>query len=273
MPRDSGAVDRRCGSWAMVGTCEHGHVYARELICGRDWCPHCGQEDSKAHLRRKASWFPRVVQAVSMVYLVLTVPPEIRGRYRTKASLGKLGTAAKRMMQRQGFKRGLRRWHWFGEQRGQELREYHPHLNLLVDGRWLPKEQLAALRESWARILGVDVSRVNLKARFCDTPRKILHRVKYITRATFLDWRWDEELARELVGFRNSSTWGRWDEPPAWDLPASEEGWRSGYRVAMLEHGVCPEDGSAIVWGGIVRRVGAPTWRHLGAGYWMQQRK
>jgi len=214
-----------------------------------------------------------VVQAVSLVYVVVTVPPEVRGRYRTKKALGKLGTAFKRMMERHGFERGLRRWHFFGEGKGQESRQFHPHLNLLVEGRWLSKEKLAALKASVGRILRVDVSRVNLKARFCDTPRKILHRVKYITRATFLDWRWDEELARELVGFRNSSSWGSWDEAPAWDLPAAEEGWRSGYRVAMLEHGVCPEDGTAIVWGGVVRRVGAPTWGHLGAGYWMQQRK
>jgi hypothetical protein len=208
-----------------------------------------------------------------MVYLVLTVPPEIRARYRTKKALGKLGTAATRMMERHGFERGVRRWHFFGEGKGQEARQYHPHLNLLVDGRWLSKEKLAGLKASWGRILRVDVSRVNLKTRFCDTPRKILHRVKYITRATFLDWRWDEELARELVGFRNSSAWGSWDEAPAWELPAGEEGWPDGYRVAMLERGVCPEDGTRIEWGGVVRSVGAVGWRHLGAGYWMQQRK
>jgi hypothetical protein len=247
----------------LVGRCEHGHEYARELLCRRDWCPICGKEDSNAHQGRKARWFSRVVQAASFAYIVLTIPPEVRGSYRTRESLGDLGTAAKRMFQRQGFDRGLRRWHWFGDR----SKVYHPHLNCLLPSGWLSKEQIKRLKASWGRILGVDVSRVNLKVRICDTPRKILHRVKYITRATFTDWRWDEELARELVGFRNSGTWGTWDGAPAWEVEAEEGEYSGGYKVAMLERGLCPEDQTVITWGGLIR--GRPLGRYLGGGYWM----
>ncbi len=251
----------------MRGTCEHGHEYARELLCGRDWCPTCGQDDSKVHQRRKADWFPRVVQAESWAYIVLTIPPEVRDRYRTQEALGKLGTAAKRMMQRHGFERGLRRWHFFGDR----SKVYNPHLNLLTPSGWLTKDQIEGLKDSWANILQIDRSRVNLKVRICDTPRKILHRVRYITRATFKEWRWDEWLARELVGFRNSSSWGHWDDSPAWEVGKGEDGCEDGYRVAMLQRGLCPEDRTPITWGGLVRAV--PWGRHLGGGYWMRSRK
>ena len=148
---------------------------------------------------------------------------------------------------------------------------FHPHLNCLVEGGWLSKSQIQGLKASWGRILGVDVARVNLKVRICDTPRKILHRVRYITRATFLDWRWDERLARELVGFRNSGSWGTWDDPPAWEVEVRGEDISGGYRVAMLERGLCPEDQTPITWGGIVR--GAPLGKYLGAGYWAYRRE
>lgn len=257
-------MERRCGSWALVGVCEHGHQYARELLCGRDWCPTCGKENSKAHQRRKASWFPRVVQWTSWAYVVLTIPPEVRDEYRTQEALGKLGIAAKRMMQRHGFERGLRRWHWFGDR----SKVYHPHLNILAVGGWLTKEKLEGLKASWGRILKVDPDRVNLRVRICDTPGKILHRVKYITRATFLDWRWDEPLARELTGFRNSSAWGIWDRSPAWKLVDGDGSFEHGYAVAVLQRGLCPIDGTLIEWAGTSQGVPMGA-RHLGAGYWI----
>jgi hypothetical protein len=201
----------------------------------------------------------------SIGYLVITLPPEVRDRYRTKEALGKLGTAFKRMLQRHGFTRGLRRWHWFGENGG----AYHPHLNVLTDGSWLPPEDLGTIRESVGRILEVNIARVNVRYEYREGVPRMLHLVKYVLRSTFLDWRWDPELAAELLGFRNSSAWGSWRGDPVWEIPrAEEQGVARG--MVMLECGYCPHDGSRIVWNEIIpaRRLAAPWWEHVGAGYW-----
>lgn len=47
-----------------------------------------------------------------------------------------------------------------------------------------------------------------------------VYALRYVTRATFLDWRWDEATARELHGFRNQLWWGSklWEQEPVWSL-------------------------------------------------------
>jgi len=88
-----------CRSWGHFGTCEQeGHEIAHELICNREWCDEsgCGGIDGAAHQRRKAKWYPKARQLQSIGRFVITLPPEVRGDYRTKAALGTLGKALKR---------------------------------------------------------------------------------------------------------------------------------------------------------------------------------
>jgi len=181
------------------------------------------------------------------------------------------------MMQRHGYKRGLRRWHLFGEDhpghglQGHGLPPYHPHLELLVDGKWLKKKQMRAIKQSW---LGVSVDRINVYYSYtpADDIKKKLHRISYALRPTFTDWRWDEPLAYELIGFHNAQTWGSpvdWAGPDLWEVPEGEGS--SSSKVEALEEGRCPVDGTPIKWGGTIaiNNLREPFWQPVGAGYWM----
>ena len=275
-----------CPVVAVNGECEKGHFWAKECICNREWCMElegrCGGDGGAAHQRRKARWLPKAYKIGDMGRFVLTLPPEIRDRYRTQRALGELGTAAKRMMQRHGYKRGLRRWHLFGEDhpghglQGNGLPPYHPHLEILVDGKWLKRKQMGAIKQSWANILGMSVKRINVYYSYtpADDIKKKLHRISYALRPTFTDWRWDELLAYELIGFHNAQTWGSrddWVGTNLWEIDPQED---AAAAVVSLEGGICPLHGKyenvPIHWGGLIpiRTVVEPYWESVGAGYW-----
>jgi len=298
-PSPSKTLDMPCPVIAVNGVCEQGHHWAKGCICNREWCregdKRCGGNNGAGHQRRKARWLPKAYKIGGMGRFVLTLPPEVRDQYRTQKALGGLGTAAKRMMQRHGYERGLRRWHFFGEDhpghglQGDGLPPYHPHLELLVDGKWLKKKEKDKIKRSWANILRVSVKRINLYYQYVQPheTKKKLHRISYATRPTFTDWRWDEPLAYELIGFHNAQTWGSrddWSGPDLWEVDPRED----PSALVRLEQGICPMHPEweywPIKWGcridhehlkrcrGTIpiREIVPPYWKDAGwgGGYW-----
>jgi len=276
-------LDLPCPVIAIMGNCAEDHHYAKECICNREWCREdegrCGGIDGAAHERRKARWLPKARKIGGMGRFVLTIPPEVRSDYRSQRALGDLGTAAKRMMQRHGYKRGLRRWHFFGEDhpghglQGDGLPPYHPHLEVLTDGGWLKRKELGAIKRSWGNILHVPAHRINVFYQYIrpDDDKKKWHRLGYALRPTFTDWRWDGELAYSLIGFHNAQTWGSkadWEGPDLWGHPdvAMDEKLKE---QELLGQGFCPLDGTPITWGGLMSpKLLVEPWESLGAGYW-----
>jgi hypothetical protein len=274
----------------MVGHCQHNHYFGKELICNREWCSSCGGDGGKAHLRRIADKLPKARQIATMGKFTITVPPEIRHLYRTPEALTLLAIALKRMFIRYGFARGIRRFHFFGEDhpgsglQGAGFPVYHPHMEAIIESGFLSPEMLYRVRRSVARILHVDQSRVVLHYQYSESRDKMLHMVRYMLRPTFERYEWDAKLALALKGFRNAVCWGRWHErvwdrergkwlngellPPAWDMPPST-GAMSDVPEA-LQHGSCPHDGSMITWGETMAAnlVQEPYWSQLGGGYW-----
>jgi len=287
--REGVQLELPCPVVAVNGVCEseERHHWAKECICNREWCwdieGRCGGDGGAAHQRRKARWLPKAYKIGAMGRFVLTLPPEVRDQYRTQKALGDLGTAAKRMFQRHDYERGLRRWHFFGEDhpghglQGDGLPPYHPHLEVLVDGGYLRKKQLQAIKRSWSNILQVPVSRINVYYEYVrpDDIKKKLHRISYALRPTFTDWRWDEPLAYELIGFHNAQTWGSredWSGLDLWKVDPKEDS--AAAAVSLLESGFCPLHGKyenvPIHWGGLIkiRTLVEPNWEPVGAGYW-----
>jgi len=266
-----------CGTWAVTSQCsgENHHQVAKSLYCNQEWCDGpCGGNDSPAHNRRKASWLPKAQQISWMGHWVLTIPPEIRDNYRTKKELAALGIAGKRMFQRHGYDRGLRRWHFFGEDhpgrglQGDGLPPYHPHLEVLVEGGFLSQVQIQAMKQSWANILGVSVERVNLYYEYVSSKdiRRKLHRISYALRPTFLDWRWDLELSKELKEFRNANSWRIWKYPkghekaekwlPAkWDVPDNPDVPVPSPALIALGKDECPRCSHGIKWARVVSEL------------------
>ena len=285
-PKKSHMLLPLCRQWGQVGRCEEGHWIAKELICNREWCwdSLCGGIDGSAHQRRKASWYPKARQLEKMGRFVITLPPEVRGDYRSKVALGKLGTSFKRMMQRHGFGRGLRRWHFFGEDHkdstnGGEAPVFHPHMEVLVEAGHLTSGELDSIKASVGNILKVNIGRVNVHYQYAkagDIGRKC-HMVSYALRPTFTDWRWDEELAYEFIGFKNALPWGKWDGEPVWEVPVDSGREVPERELVAIENGYCPLDGSQITWGPDIRRLSElieerpDDWGFVDGGYWVRR--
>ena len=276
-------LDVCCPSFfTIAGRCECNHQFAKETFCGREWCRICGVNGSDMHERRKSRWYPKLQQCETLGYGVITIPPESRDEFRKAKALSKFGTAVTRLLKRNDLDRGVRRWHFFGEQEGDQVPEFHPHINFLVDEGYIEPERLESIKRGLSRILGVSVDRVNVHYEYSSSVPLKLHWIKYVTRATFLDWRWDEGLARELVGFRNATPWGIWKDkegnhfPPVWDIPVRPDGDSCAEvrQVADLEENRCPFDGTPITWKGFILRDSLTDrqrgnrWYRIGGGYW-----
>ncbi len=264
--------DKSGVGWFIAGECDNGHRFAKELVCGKEWCEVCGEDDSVAHLRRFARWLPKAQQLGVMGYFVFTIPQELRAKYRAKKALSKLGHQVQELLKAFGYSRGLRRWHWFGD----KSTKWHPHLNCLVDGGWISPVKLEAINRAYASLLGADVVDVNYRYRL--SPGKMVHSLKYVTRSTFRDYAWDLEMAMELRGFRNMVVWGRglWTADEQWslaDLGGEARAEVEDLDIEAIEALVekrCPVCGKSLVWGealpiGLLDMVDK---RSLGAGYW-----
>jgi len=91
--REGVQLELPCPVVAVNGVCEseERHHWAKECICNREWCwdveGRCGGDGGAAHQRRKARWLPKAYKIGDMGRFVLTVPPEIRDRYRTQRAM------------------------------------------------------------------------------------------------------------------------------------------------------------------------------------------
>ncbi|GAI60286.1 unnamed protein product, partial [marine sediment metagenome] len=157
------------------------------------------------------------------------------------------GRKLRRLLRKRGYRKIYTRWHFFGE----HGEKYHPHLNVLCDGEWLPPEQLAELKDlirrkllprSIAKRIGKDLE---INYSYVRTPKQIMHRIKYVTKASFLDRSWDDELADALYGFHNGCFSGTWNDPPKWKLAGTDKKFNALLPLAEGKH---PVSGKPIVW-------------------------
>lgn len=240
-----------CPGWATVGTCPKGHRYAKELSCGREWCPTCQEENSVAHNRRMARWLPKARQLSQMGYLVITLPQSVRWQLENKPHLRYaydriIDVLAGKRCGRRGrvgayFPRGLARWHWYGEQAG----VFHPHLNALVEGGYIGRHKLRELRRHLASALHTKDLVINYQ--FTRDTRKMLHWLKYTTRATMLSREWAPDFAdNTLYNFRNARYWGNWGAEAVWELPEATA--PDSTAISALEDSTCPRCGGHVEW-------------------------
>lgn len=306
-----------CGGYAIVAECSSGqHHFGKKLVCGREWCEVCGQDNSAAHKRRQARLLPKFQQVNRLGYLVVEWPDWARhigergfnpdldgGEYiagwcYSKADLRDttntiVDVLAGKRCGRRGrvggyFSRGVGRWHWFNDK--PPLDKYNPHFNGLVDFeslsdevRWavqpdidaykvklksgkqtkkvrkklrgtelyerresgyMPEPLLDKIRADLRTVL--NVPDLIVEYRFADKPGQIVHKVRYVTRATFHNQAWDKYMAHELYNFRNIRWWGGWKGEPVWTLAEAEAQGEdvSGLEaVSKLQEGVCPDCG------------------------------
>jgi len=248
-------VPLHCGTWAVISHCDCGQPLAsKSLDCGLEWCTRC---KARTHGRRMARWFPKAFKMDIMGYLVITFHPTERPR--TQGALRRMGILITEALIRRGFKRGLRRWHFFGE----KSNAWHPHLNFLLESGYLKNGELESLKKVIRGILGLDNAVINY--HYSQAVNEKIHMIKYVSRPTFLKKEWDEDMAIEIfnkyktewniekgewekkkVAFRNTVSWGKWDDEDKWSLsPATEK--ILSYRAKIAE-GICIGCGSKVKW-------------------------
>ncbi len=235
---------RMCGSAAIFGEDEDGERIAKRVFCGREWCKYCREQ---SHQRRIARVLDRLMQISTMGYDVITFPLERREEMRDPKVLSAIGKKVRKLYRRLGYRKIYTRWHFFGDR----STRFHPHLNVLYDAKWLERPELAALKDAIrrallprprARAIGKDLV-INHQAD--SDPKQMMHWIKYVTKASFLERDWDEPLAEALYGFHNGCFAGHWDDPPVWRLTGTDKKYNPLLKVAQ---GLHPVSGKPITW-------------------------
>jgi len=241
-----------CGQWAKVGICQNcGKRYVKILYCGKEWCWNCQE---KLHKRRQARLLPKVYTMERAGYFVFTIPEEHREFYKEKENLSKLRSYLRDKFHRTFLDlKAITRWHWFGDK---NLTKYNPHLNILVaDIQRLDRAVLRMLKEDYKRYLeretGISLSdkKIDVYYQFLTDQVEILHKVKYITRPTFLVYQ--KELAQKLKGYRNGTVWGRFEEldPEVMErLAIWKESHCENKDALFLANSLCPHCLKSISW-------------------------
>jgi hypothetical protein len=140
------------------------------------------------------------------------------------------------------FKRGLVRWHWFGDK---IPGKWNPHLNVLVDAAYIETQELEAIKAALREATNTPDLIVNYSYR--QTPGEKFHSVEYITRATFTEYSWNPYMARALFNFRNMRWWGSWKGEPVWNLSQIEDSDTTGLlEASKLQQGICPDCGQPL---------------------------
>ncbi len=255
---DATSTQYVCGSLIIFTECEKGiHHFAKKILCGKEWCPICGEEHSQAHNRRIARWLCKVQQIKQLGYLVVEFPDKYRKvpgygyskRAIRHASNKIVEVLAGKRLGRKGrvggyFERGLLRWHWFGEKKESK---WNPHCNILVDSGFIEPEKLLEIKQALREALNCPDLIVHYS--FAETPGEIYHKLKYVTRATFNDYSWNPYMANQLYGFRNGRWWGKWNDEPAWELTKeieSEADMIAAKEINLLGSGICPDCGAPL---------------------------
>lgn len=304
---DDDWLENNCGEsssqWFIPGHCENMDFKVGKVIsCGKEWCPNCSKLGSPAHGRRYVRGLEYIRQFKRMRYIIFTIPKELRGQYRTKESLTELGRKCQALLKKHGFKRGLRRWHYFGD----KSTKWHPHLNVLVEGGYLNRATIDAIRRDYWKIIGYTGKPVaNPKFTYKRRPADMAGSLHYVTRATFHDYNWDKEVALEIRNFRNMVVWGKtvwmkdedgnrierlsWGGIPwlyQWEPDKNErfeeetgligrDGQPEKVRIDVdkidkIINGICPKCGGKIKWGDALpaRILKYGDGRSLGAGFY-----
>ena len=263
-----------CGSKFLRADCSTGlHHFGKKLFCGDEWCIVCGEDGSPSHRRRIARWVPRVTQLAGAGYGVIEWPKAYRPGLRTKKALRRAADSVIDVLAgkhtrsgREGgiFPRGQQRWHWFNDDKpGYRADVFNPHINFLVEGGELSRRELAELKAKLRAATGCPSLIVNY--HYGQSPGWIMHKVRYITRATFKNRAWDEAFAAELYNFRNIRWWGKWDSQPVWTLQEAEaegEDIAGLEAVAKLQSHTCPDCGAPLQPRGVKSRLNRKTGEH-----------
>ncbi len=235
---------KNCGLWAIVGECPNCHRYAVRLFCGKPYCDICREI---IHRRKIGRGLPKIQQIEAMAKFVIRPPDELQPIMRTKRQRA----AFTKRVADAVIEVGYARLRWFKHDFGEGSTKYAFHLEIIVDGGYLPEEVLDELKRKLRRLIYSRREiekwgdKLDIWYGYYQTPGQMYHALYYATHPTFTDIAWDRELARELKGERYSGYRGNWKRPAKWQLSRNDGKLQS---LVTLEQGNCPKCGQPIKW-------------------------
>lgn len=217
-----------CNRGFVSGNCNC-KSYAKNILCGKEYCKDCGKEGSPQHQKRFNRWLPKAKALNKFGVLVVTIPEQLRGKYQSKIKLSQFRTALKNKIKTLGFKRGLMRWHLFGDCiycNGKSCYKcnhtgagnvYKPHLNIVIDNGFIKdihnSKVLTELKKFitnfWKKQFNQTFENV-INYHYSKKLTDRLHQIKYITRSTFRIY--DQEIDERLKNYRLTTVWGTWND-------------------------------------------------------------
>jgi hypothetical protein len=188
----------------LTAKCEHcGVEHIVRKPCGREWCPECGRPNSLYHrqvyLRILGYALEMFRMAGAVGYLVITCPEELREKWKDKKVLNEVVRYVRRMLEREGFRCGVYRWHFAGD----KGRRWYPHLNILIPWGYMEPEKLERLKNLIYKRLGVKVVHYS----FITNIAKLRHVARYIARPTWLLQ--NDVKPEDFKNFRKMGIWGK----------------------------------------------------------------
>lgn len=211
----------RCAKGFVWGESSQNNFY-KMISCGKEWCRDCGAMHSIPHDRRISRHLTKFLalhQAkLQIQYLVITIPPELRKFYRSHQALQKFRRYWVEKLKREGngekWQFGISRYHYAGE----DGFNWHPHLNILTVGGFIPLKELREMRAELSRWFKMQHNldynpKPNIYTSWTSDADKVKHWLSYIMRATQIIY--NKTSADIIHGFRNVAPWKNKD----FDLP------------------------------------------------------
>lgn len=249
-----------CSKGFLTGGCSSGHKYAKNILCGKEYCEECGKDGSPIHCTRFMRWQSMESKFTNIGYFVITTPKEIREKFKSKLRLNAFRSALKNKLKRLGFQAGLMRWHLFGSCKlcKDNLKgckncnytgagnEFNPHLNVLIEGSFIKNlEENQTYKDIKCFVLdyykkkftylGADII---INYSYATNIEHRINFIKYITRSTFRIY--DHDLAKTFFNFRASSFFGNFSAEKIISQTKSNE--------HKLEKNICIECNKQINW-------------------------
>ncbi|MBA7634985.1 hypothetical protein ES703_42585 [subsurface metagenome] len=236
---------KNCGLWAKIGQCKNGHRFAKQLFCGKPYCDTCREI---THQRKIGRGMPKIQQIQAMAKWVIRPPDDLQPLLRTKKQRAAFTKKVADALVSVGYSRLL----WFKHDFGDKSTKYAFHLENIVDGAYLPPEQLDDLKHRLRSLIYPRWvvrrwgDKLDIWYGYYQTPAEMVFALKYATHPTFTNIDWDRKLARELNGERYSGYRGNWEQPEKWQLTEND---RHLDTLASLEQKKCPWCGEKMTWG------------------------
>ena len=216
-----------CGeTYAKFGDMEHSYV--AQCMCGREFCPVCGEKGSPTHERRKDRIADRLEWAPALGYVVFTLPLQVRGEIRGKEEIDKLHEGVARIVESifgdRGGTGGLTALHFFGDENPGKLAIHVNVLFPLTDGtRWtydpiVPDDALRKMHEGWKEFLREEFGYTGVVEfphySYASGVDEKANKIRYVARPTvgvknFLKVKDSEKrFLLSLAGVHNFRWWG-----------------------------------------------------------------